>query len=140
MISKTTLQAVRALTLLAELPEGSYAGASAIAERIGARGNYLGKLLQSLTHEGLVVSQKGLGGGFRLARRPEDITLFDIADPIEQVSRWQGCFMGRATCSSDSPCPVHNRWQEVREAYLEFLRDTTIAELVAGRPLPVLGV
>ncbi|MDX9973298.1 MAG: Rrf2 family transcriptional regulator [FCB group bacterium] len=140
MISKTALQAIRAMSLLAELPEGTYEGAGAIAEKIGARGNYLGKLLQAFTHEGLVISQKGLGGGFRLAKRPEDISLFDIVDPIEQVSRWQGCFMGRPKCSGDHPCAVHNRWKEVRDSYLEFLRETSVADLLAGEPIPVLGL
>lgn len=139
MISKTALQAIRALTLLAELPEGTYEGAATIAERIGARGNYLGKLLQALSHEGLVVSQKGLGGGFRLARRPEDISLFDVVDPIEQVSRWQGCFMGRPRCSGENPCAIHHRWLEVREAYLQLLRSTSIADLLADEPIPALG-
>lgn len=140
MISRTALQALRALTLLAELPEGVYEGAGAIAERIGARGNYLGKLLQSLTHEGLVISQKGLGGGFRLAKPADEITLFDVVDPIEQVSRWEGCFMGRPRCSGENPCAIHHRWLEVREAYLQLLRETTIAQLVAREPLPALGI
>lgn len=140
MISKTALQAIRAMSLLAELPDGTYEGAAAIAEKIGARGNYLGKLLQAFTHEGLVISQKGLGGGFRLAKRPEDISLFDIVDPIEQVSRWQGCFMGRPKCSGDHPCAVHNRWGEIRSAYLHFLRETSIADLLAGEPIPLLNV
>ncbi len=140
MISKTALQAIRALTLLAELPEGVYEGAAVIAEKIGARANYLGKLLQSLTHEGLVVSQKGLGGGFRLAKAPDRITLFDVVDPIEQVSRWEGCFMGRPRCSGEHPCAIHHRWLEVREAYLQLLRETTIADLLAEDPVPALGL
>ena len=140
MISKTALQAIQALAFLAEQPEGRFEGAATIAEKIGARGNYLGKLLQAMTHEGLVESQKGLGGGFRLARRADDITLFDVVDPIEEVSRWKGCFMGRPNCSSDRPCAIHYRWGEVRNAYLTLLRETTIADLLAREPIPALGL
>lgn len=140
MISKSALQAIRALSLLAELPEGAHEGAAAIAEKIGARGNYLGKLLQALTHEGLVTSQKGLGGGFRLARPAHAISLFDVVDPIDQVSRWSGCFMGRPKCSSENPCAIHHRWLEVREAYLQLLKETSIADLVDRVPLPAFGV
>ena len=68
MLSKTGLHAVRAIVALARLPGGAYAGAGRIAQEISAPQNYLGKLLQSLADEGLVESQKGLGGGFRLAR------------------------------------------------------------------------
>ncbi|MCL5271413.1 MAG: Rrf2 family transcriptional regulator [bacterium] len=133
MISRTGLHAVRALAELARLPAGHYAGAGAVAGRIGAPANYLGKLLQDLTRVGLVESQKGLGGGFRLARDPRRITLYDIADPIDHVSRWGGCFMGQGACSDDAPCPVHRRWARVREAYLTMLKKTTVADLVGGR-------
>lgn len=130
MVSKTALQAIRALAYLADLPPGAHAGAGAIAEQIDARGNYLGKLLQSLTHEGLVVSQKGVGGGFRLARKPESIRLYDIVNPIDHVGRWTGCFFGRKDCSAASPCPMHERWGEVRDAYLRLLRETSVADLI----------
>ena len=92
MFNKTTLQAIKALTLLAQLPPGKYAGAGALAREIGAGQNYLGKLLQSLARQGLVKSQKGLGGGFALARPPQDITLYEIAATFEELERWNGCF------------------------------------------------
>jgi Rrf2 family protein len=129
MLSKTALQAVRALVALAEIPEGAYVGAGALAREIGARENYLGKLLQQLSHEGLVHSQKGLGGGFRLARDPQSISLYDIVEPIEHISRWTGCFLGHDRCSSDAPCAVHRSWGAVRDAYLQFLRHTHLSDL-----------
>jgi Rrf2 family protein len=70
MITKTGMHAVRPMVALARLPEGTYAGAAWVAQEIGAPQNYLGQLLQTLAHEGLVQSQKGLGGGFCLARGP----------------------------------------------------------------------
>jgi Rrf2 family transcriptional regulator, iron-sulfur cluster assembly transcription factor len=129
MISKTGIHAIKALTVLAELPQGAYAGAGAIALQIGARQNYLGKLLQLLSHQGLVISQKGSGGGFRLGRQPDQIRLLDVVEPIDRVSRWGGCLMGRSRCGDDDPCAIHRRWAGVREAYMKFLTETTIAEL-----------
>ena len=135
MLSKTALHALRAMTVLAELPKGDYAGAVDVAHAIEAPRNYLGKLLQSLSEVGLVESQKGKGGGFRLAKDAADITVFDVVDPIDHVSRWQGCFMGQSQCSSESPCPVHCRWQAVRDPYMAFLKGTTLADLVR-QPTP----
>jgi Rrf2 family protein len=135
MISKTALHAVKALAVLADLPAGQFAGAGAVARAIGAHQNYLGKLLQTLARQGVVSSQKGLGGGFRLARRPQEITLMEIVEPIDHVSRWVGCLMGRAKCSNQAPCAIHHRWGGVRDAYLAFLRDTTIADLSADHEL-----
>jgi len=132
MISRTGLHAVNALVLLASLPEGEYSGASAIAKKIGAPPNYLGKLLQGLVRHGLVASQKGLRGGFRLARNPAAISLLDVVEPIDQVTRWSGCFLGRAQCQDDDPCAVHHRWKPVRDAYVDLLEQTSIADLAAG--------
>jgi Rrf2 family protein len=136
MLSKTGLHAVRAMAALARLPGGAYAGAARIAQDIGAPPNYLSKLLKALAEKGLVESQKGLGGGFRLARDPKHLSLLDVVEPIEHVSRWSGCILGRPECSEANPCAIHDRWKAVRDAYLRMLRRTTLAELVAkGEPL-----
>ena len=131
MISRTAKHALAALTALAELPEGRYAGAGEIADEIDAPRNYLGKLLKNLADEGVLESQKGKGGGFRLARAPGSIPLIEIVEPIDRVSRWSDCFLGRGRCSDEAPCAVHHRWAKVRDAYLGFLRETTVADLAA---------
>jgi Rrf2 family protein len=124
------------MVALAKLPKGVYAGAARIAKEIGAPQNYLGKLLKVLAEEGLVESQKGLGGGFRLVRDPKEISLLDVVEPIEHLSRWSGCILGRPECSEVDPCAVHDRWKAVREAYLQMLQRTTLAEVVAkGEPV-----
>jgi Rrf2 family protein len=138
MITKTGMHAVRAMVALAQLPRGAYAGAGRIASEIGAPQNYLGKLLQTLAREGLVQSQKGLGGGFCLARSPRRISMYDVVEPIEHLGRWSECILGRSACSDAHPCTIHNRWKKVRTAYLEMLKHTTIADLVSRGELPVV--
>lgn len=129
MVTRTGIHALTALATLAGLEGGAYLGAAELARRIGAPKNYLGKLLQTLAIQGILESQKGKGGGFRLARPAEQISLYEVIEPIERVSRWSGCFLGRAQCSAGEPCPVHHRWGKVRDAYLEFLNQTTVADL-----------
>jgi Rrf2 family protein len=119
------------MVVLAKLPAGAYAGAANIAREIKAPQNYLGKLLQVLARAGLVQSQKGLGGGFRLTREPRHISLLDVVEPIEHISRWSGRILGRPECSEEHPCAIHDRWKKVRQAYLHMLQQTTIADLVA---------
>jgi Rrf2 family nitric oxide-sensitive transcriptional repressor len=130
MIGKTGILALKALAVLANLPPGSYAGAGDIARKLKAPKNYLGKLLQSLAQQGVVTSQKGTGGGFQLACDPQSTNLFQILDPIEHVSRWEGCFLGRKACSKKSPCAVHRRWEATKKSYLRFLKETRIADLI----------
>ena len=130
MISKTGVHGVTAVAALAELSDGAFAGAAEIAEQIGAPRNYLGKLLKMLADQGLLESQKGKGGGFRLAREPDQISLYEIMEPLDRVSRWGGCFLGRSRCSDEAPCSVHQRWSKVRTAYLQFLQETSVDDLV----------
>lgn len=129
MISKTGIHATLALAFLSKLETDDFAGASQIAAEVGAPPNYLGKLLKQLAEEGLVISQKGFGGGFKLAKPADKISIYDVLEPIEKVSKWNGCFLGRARCSEKSPCPVHTRWSKIRKDYLSFLKETTIAEI-----------
>ena len=130
MLSRSGIHAVRALVALAELPPGEFKGAGALAEMTSAPPNYLGKLLQTLSRSGLVESQKGLGGGFRLARPAADITMFDVIEAIDDVSRWYNCLFGGEGCSETNPCAVHDRWVQVREEYLTMLRDTRLVDML----------
>jgi Rrf2 family transcriptional regulator, iron-sulfur cluster assembly transcription factor len=135
MLSKTSIHALRAMIVLAELPPGDYAGAGRLAERIEAPPNYLGKLLQQLARSGLVRSQKGISGGFRLARAPAAITVFEIVEPLEHIDRWDGCILGRRECGGHNPCPLHETYGRIRQEYLTFLRSTTLATLMNNQAL-----
>jgi Rrf2 family protein len=142
VISKTEVHALIALAALARIPNGGYAGAGEIAKTTGAPRNYLGKLLKVLGDEGLVESQKGKGGGFRLARNPASISLLEVMEPVGRVSRMSGCFLGRPQCSDNEPCAVHGQWLKTRTAYFEFLSGMTVADLareVLPRQISALG-
>ena len=129
MLSQSGIHAIRAIVALAEVPEAEYCGVPEIARSTGSPRHYLGKILLQLSRHGLVESRKGLGGGFRLARPAAQIRLIDVMASIEDVSRWSACVFTSGICSDTQPCMVHTRWSRAREAFLAFLRDTTIAEL-----------
>jgi Rrf2 family protein len=130
MLSKTSTQVINALIELARLPEGQCEGAKSIAKKINAPQNYLGKMLQQLAARKIVVSQKGLGGGFRLTRDPKKISLYEVVEPIDNVSLWSECALGLKKCSDAAPCAVHPKWKIVRNTYYEFLKTTSIGDLV----------
>ncbi len=134
MISRSGIHTLRALAILAKLGSGECVGAGAIAREIGAPENYLSKLLQAMVGGGVIVSRKGFGGGFRLARPAKEITLFQALDPAEDFSRFSNCLLGYEECSDTSPCPLHGRWGAVRDRYFELLNKTTIADLVGAAP------
>lgn len=129
LINKSSLLAINALTVLAQLPPGECAGASSIAKKIDAPANYLGKILQSLASRGLIISQKGKGGGFRLERSPRKISLFDVITAIEDTAKWSKCFLGRKQCLDSSPCHVHDQWKHVKEMNIKFLENINLYDL-----------
>ena len=129
MISKTSVQIIQALLELAKLPVGDSETVVSIARKIKAPQSYLAKVIQSLARQGLVVSQKGLNGGFRLAKKPSQISLYDVVSLLEDISRWEGCLMGKSVCSDKNACSAHKNWKVVRNTYVDFLKNTTIEEL-----------
>src|SRR5438128_1725977 len=103
MITQTTEHAVRALLFLAQRPPGEAVSADRIAQALGAPGNYLGKTLNVLARRGILSSNRGPQGGFRLARRPGDITLAEIADVIAEPRAHAICLLGDRPCSDRTP-------------------------------------
>ena len=75
--------AVHCCSVLAFLPAGETLPAARLAEFHGVPGPYLAKHLQALTRAGITRSSPGPRGGFRLARRPDEITVLDIVLAIE---------------------------------------------------------
>jgi len=132
MLSKTAIHAVRAVLRLAALEKGKYQGAASLAKAIGAPGNYLGKLLQTLARKGLLKSQRGLNGGFRLEVPASEISLMAVVQPIDQLEKWDRCVLGRPKCNDEEPCPLHSEWGPLRDRFLKLLEERTIADLLEG--------
>jgi Rrf2 family protein len=132
MISKTGLYVIRALGALSRLPENTWMGTATLAEEINAPVNYLGKLLHLLAREGVIFSQKGVRGGVRLARPASEISLYSALEPFEDFSRWSECLLGSSECPDGEPCTLNLRWAPVREQYLRFLKETTVADVGAN--------
>ncbi len=129
MLSQTSIHAIKALTHLAARNETKPIGSAQLASEIDAPANYLGKTLKLLTLAGLLQSQRGLGGGLKLAKSPESISLFDIVEPIEHVSQKTHCFMGKICCGPQ-PCSLHPRWARLHGDFIGFLKEVTLKDLV----------
>jgi Rrf2 family protein len=144
-ISRSSEYAIRALTYLAKQKGDGYHLAREMAELLGIPAPFLGKVLQPLVARGLLASQRGRSGGFRLAYRPGEISLFQIVDAQEPIGRVRQCFLGQAECTDERGCPMHEFWKASQEHFLTYLAQTTIQDLVdftdrepeAGYPFPL---
>ena len=132
--------AIRALTALARAGEGGERTAAAIARTMGIPRGFLPQVLADLAHAGLVTARLGRGGGYRLARAPETITLLDAIEAVEGDVRRRECVLRGAACgTADDPCDVHAVFARAQEALLAELAGTTFADVAAGPASPVRG-
>ena len=130
MLSQTAEYALRALVLLAERPAGNSARVGELADALHIPQNYLSKTLGALSRTGVVISTRGKGGGFALARPASQITLFDVVDPFDRLGARPTCLMGQGECSEAKACAAHHTWKVVSARVQAFFLQTTLADLV----------
>lgn len=102
-----------------------------IAQAANMPAPYLAKIIQSLARKGLVLTQRGIGGGVTLARNADTITLYELALALDDPCVLARCMMGTAQCSDERACPAHKFWTNQRTRATEFLQITTIADMAA---------
>lgn len=136
MFSTTTEYALRALALLAQLPEDEAILGRDLAERAGIPANYLSKILWTLGGAGIIDATRGNGGGYRLRRKACEVHLAEIIELFEKRKAKPSCLLSaRNVCSDLNPCSAHKAWRDVRAAIVNFLQSTTVADISrAGRP------
>lgn len=90
---------------------------------------FVSKVMQTLTNCGIVGSKKGKNGGFFLAKEPKEIKLIDIVEAIDGLELFKTCILGFPGCSSEEPCPVHDKWGKLREEAFRMLSEETLENL-----------
>jgi Rrf2 family protein len=135
-ISQKLEYAMRAMIELAQhRDEDVLVPAREIAERQQIPVRFLEQQLGALSKAGLVESFRGAGGGCRLSRAPEEITMADIADAIEGQIFPMFCLEpSDHTCFQDSRCGLQGFWADVARAVQDVFRTTTVADLAARHP------
>jgi len=106
--------------------EGKRSGFKEIAKKIEAPEEFTGKVLQNLTRSGLISSVKGRGGGFFFSDPSKPLTLFEIIEVIEGKEFFSKCGFGLKSCDTSNPCPMHDEYSVVRDAYYQFANKQTI--------------
>ena len=91
------------------------------------------KVLKTLAGKGLVLSQRGAHGGYRLARKLADIAVADVIAAIDGPIALTACVEG-GSCESERLCPMHGRWDPVNEAIEAALHSITLADMDLAIP------
>ena len=93
------------------------------------------KLLKALSHGGLLVSQRGVKGGYSLARRPEEISIAAIIGVIDGPIAMTECSaLAPGLCELEPVCPVRSNWRRINQAVQGALDGLTLGDMTV--PLP----
>lgn len=129
ILSQTAEYALRAVVLLADRDTDEPARVGELADTLKIPQNYLSKTLNALARTGVLASMRGKGGGFRLARSADRITLLEVIDPFDHFSTGRSCLMGKGECSDTDSCAAHATWKQVAAKVTGFFAQTTLADL-----------
>ncbi len=130
MLSATSQHAVRALAHMAHLPVGESILGRELSDLAGIPANFLAKIMLALRNAGIVDATRGLGGGYRLLKSPDQITLMEVVELFDGINARPGCFLGeKHACNDQEACSAHAGWKVVCETYLRYMTTTTIADI-----------
>ena len=129
-LTRSADYAIRVMIHLAALPEGSRANRETLARWAEVPGEFLGKVLQSLTKARLINSHRGSLGGFELARPSASISILDVVEAIEGPLQLNECLAADSACGRRWWCPAHLVWKDAQAAMVGVLRGASL-ELMA---------
>lgn len=134
MFSKACEYAIRSVVFVAVASlNGERVGFKEIAKEIDAPEAFTAKILQKLSKNNIIVSIKGVGGGYEIpVEHLEFIKLCEVVNVMDGDSIYKGCGLGLAQCSETHPCPVHFKFKEIRNGLKQMLETTTLKELANG--------
>jgi Rrf2 family protein len=125
--------ALRALLVLGLNYDQPVVRIQTISDQQNIPKRFLEQILNDLKSAGVVQSRRGVAGGYRLARPPEQITLATAVRhlegalaPVSCVSEW---FYEKCSCPDESRCAVRSVMKEVRDAVVRIMERVTVADL-----------
>ena len=127
MLSQTGIYALKAMGYIASQPEGTPILSQIISKKTQIPQNFLSKILNRLVQGGIILSIRGRGGGFVLAKPASKIFLKDIIGLFMKIDDFQKCFLGNIKC--DGSCGLHDRWKIIADQLETLLSDTTVDQL-----------
>ena len=107
------------------------ASAKDIADSYGIPLPLLSKVLQKLARGGLLISEQGTNGGYRLARAARDISTLEAVRVIDGPIILTKCFTEHAGCDQTALCPVREPLRKVHEGILSLLANISLADLAS---------
>jgi Rrf2 family protein len=122
---------VRAAIALAAAWDGNggYRKIRDVAAEMDLPPSYTPQLLGILAKAGLAEAKAGRTGGYRLSRRPEDVSLLEVIEAAEGHLVSRRCPMRGGPCRWDDVCALHPTWLRTSEAIRSTLAKTSLEDV-----------
>ena len=134
MISTRGRYALRVMLDLAENDNGTYIPLKDIAERQEISKKYLEIIVKDLVKNGFLTAVSGKGGGYRLARAPEDYTIGEIIELMEGPLAPVACLAdGEVSCPRSENCLTLPMWKEYYQLIHDFFYSRKLSDLLRDR-------
>ena len=131
MISTRGRYAIQVMIDLAENDQGSYIPLKDIAARQGISKKYLEIIVKDMVAGGLLVGASGKGGGYKLIREPEEYSIGEIIDLMENSLTPVACLADDADpCPKASNCELLPLWAEYDQLTHDFFYSKHLADYV----------
>lgn len=134
-ISKLADYAVVVLAALSQ-EDGRTANASVLAAKTRLPEPTVAKVLKALTREDIVQSLRGANGGYKMTRRPSEITVAEIVLAVDGPVSLTACIEGsHESCDFRCHCLMRGRWNDVNDAIRGALESISLADMIGGSPV-----
>ncbi|WP_440880866.1 RrF2 family transcriptional regulator [Tenacibaculum sp. C7A-26P2] len=132
MFSKSCEYGLRAIIYIAKQTSlGNKTSVKEIAEATDSPVAFTGKILQKLTKNNIVQSIKGPYGGFLIDEdKTKSTNLSEIVKVIDGNHIYTRCGLGLKECNANSPCPMHDKFINIRSDLKSMLQSTSIYDLI----------
>ncbi|MGA8739674.1 MAG: Rrf2 family transcriptional regulator, partial [Terracidiphilus sp.] len=127
--------AVRVMVHLATLPPEKRAFLPDLAKATSAPESFLSKVMQTLSHAGLISSRRGKLGGFAILPHGRQATMREVIEAIDGPICLNVCLNGGKECERKSWCPAHPVWARAQRAMIDVLMSVTVSAM-ASRTSP----
>ncbi len=122
---------ILAVYYIAQRRDDTYISIGEIIENSHIPKPYLSKILQELCRAGILVSRRGLGGGFSLARHPREIKLREVIEVIEGKIFLVNCMQKAAPgCQQGDACPIVPIWVTLQNFIMEIVGSISFEDII----------
>jgi len=133
MFSKRCEYGLRALTVIGQAgKENRKIGIKEICKQSKTPESFTAKILQSMVRRGIISSLKGPNGGFYFSKDLDEISIYDVVLAIDGDEIFKKCGLGLSECNAKKPCPLHYKFEVVRNELFDMCKTNNLNDLLEG--------